>query len=72
MTGGAGYIDNTAENELRVFDQFKNSDRMIRGFEYNGIGPYDPVSGDHLGGTTYFHASAEAQFPMPLIPRISG
>jgi len=72
LTGGAGYIDNTAENELRVFDQFKNSDRMIRGFEYNGIGPYDPVSGDHLGGTTYFHASAEAQFPMPLIPENFG
>ena len=28
--------------------------------------------GDHLGGTTYFNASAEAQFPMPVIPESFG
>ena len=27
---------------------------------------------DQLGGTTYFNASAEAQFPMPLIPESFG
>ena len=72
LTGGAGYITSTGGGQLRVFDQFKNSDRMIRGFEYNGIGPYDPTTGEHLGGTTYFHASAEAQFPMPLLPESFG
>jgi outer membrane protein insertion porin family len=55
-----------------VFDQLKNSDRIIRGFEYNGIGPFDPFTGEHLGGTTYFNASAEAQFPLPVIPESFG
>ena len=45
---------------------------MIRGFAYGGIGPVDPATGDHLGGTTYFNASAEAQFPMPVIPESFG
>ncbi|WP_457152562.1 BamA/TamA family outer membrane protein, partial [Mesorhizobium sp. P5_C1] len=34
--------------------------------------PVDSVTGDHLGGTTYFNASAEAQFPLPVIPESFG
>ncbi len=68
LSGGAGYIAGTTSEGLQVFDQLKNSDRIIRGFEYNGIGPFDPNTLDHLGGTTYFNASAEAQFPLPLFP----
>lgn len=46
---------------------------MIRGFAYGGIGPVaSGTSGDHLGGTTYFNASAEAQFPLPVIPESFG
>ena len=46
---------------------------MIRGFEFDGIGPVDAVvTDDHLGGTTYFNASAEAQFPLPAIPESFG
>ena len=30
------------------------------------------TSGDHLGGTTYFNASAEAQFPLPVVPESFG
>ncbi|MGT2469040.1 BamA/TamA family outer membrane protein [Mesorhizobium atlanticum] len=30
------------------------------------------TSGDHLGGSTYFNASAEAQFPLPVIPESFG
>ncbi|TPN20828.1 outer membrane protein assembly factor BamA [Mesorhizobium sp. B2-3-3] len=75
LTAGAGHIMSTTGDDLRVFDLFENSDRIIRGFAYNGIGPADRLSDgsyDHLGGTTYFHASAEAQFPMPLIPESFG
>jgi outer membrane protein insertion porin family len=58
---------------LRVFDHFQGTDRMIRGFEYNGFGPVAlGTSGDHLGGTTYFNASAEAQFPLPVVPESLG
>ena len=72
LTAGAGYIQGTTDEGLQVFDQLKNSDRMIRGFEYNGIGPFDPDTLEHLGGTTYFNATAEAQFPMPLLPESLG
>jgi outer membrane protein insertion porin family len=74
VNGGAGYMTGWGDDGLRVFDQFKANDRMVRGFEYNGFGPYDAASddNDHVGGTTYFHASAEAQFPMPLLPESLG
>jgi outer membrane protein insertion porin family len=73
LAGGAGYITSwESDTDLRIFDHFENSDRMIRGFEYNGIGPYDANSGDHLGATTYFNASAEAQFPVPVVPESFG
>jgi len=73
LSGGAGYIAGYGSNDLRVFDQFQGNDRMIRGFAYGGIGPVDnDGAGDHLGGTTYFNASAEAQFPLPVIPESFG
>ncbi|MEZ2330733.1 outer membrane protein assembly factor BamA [Mesorhizobium sp. RCC_202] len=72
VSGGAGYISGFGNGGLRIFDQFQSNDRMIRGFEYGGIGPVDPNTGDHLGGTTYFNASAEAQFPLPAIPESFG
>lgn len=72
VSAGGGHIIGFGDDSLRVFDHFKSSDRMIRGFEYNGIGPYDRTGGDHLGGTTYFNASAEAQFPIPVVPESFG
>ncbi|MER8825434.1 outer membrane protein assembly factor BamA [Mesorhizobium sp. M0938] len=73
ISGGAGHVQGYGGGDLRIFDHFQSSDRMIRGFAYGGIGPVDSDdAGDHLGGTTYFHASAEAQFPMPVIPESFG
>jgi outer membrane protein insertion porin family len=76
LIGGAGHMEALGANGMRVFDLFHSSDRMIRGFEYDGIGPYDGLSGtntgDHLGGTTYFNASAEVQFPLPAVPQSVG
>ncbi|MET3580466.1 outer membrane protein insertion porin family [Mesorhizobium robiniae] len=73
ISGGAGHVQGYGSGDLRIFDHFQSSDRMIRGFAYGGIGPVDSDdAGDHLGGTTYFHASAEAQFPMPVIPESFG
>lgn len=67
LTVGGGHVE-SYDGDLRIFDHFESTDRIIRGFDYNGIGPYDPVTKDHLGGKTYFNASAEAQFPLPIIP----
>ncbi|TPJ72500.1 outer membrane protein assembly factor BamA [Mesorhizobium sp. B2-7-1] len=73
VSGGAGYLAGYGNGDLRIFDLFQSNDRMIRGFEYGGIGPVaSGTSGDHLGGTTYFNASAEAQFPLPVIPESFG
>lgn len=73
VSGGAGHIASYGNGGLRVFDYIQSTDRMIRGFEYGGIGPVaSGGSGDHLGGATYFNASAEAQFPVPVIPESFG
>ena len=73
LTVGGGHIEGYGSNDLRVFDYFQSNDRMIRGFEYGGIGPVAAGnSGDHLGGDTYFNASAETQFPLPVVPESFG
>ncbi|WP_309086262.1 outer membrane protein assembly factor BamA [Chelativorans sp.] len=75
LTVGGGHIVGFGDEPLRIFDQFNSNDRIIRGFEYNGIGPYelDPEGDrDYIGGTTYFHATAEAQFPLPIVPESFG
>ncbi|BAV45481.1 surface antigen [Mesorhizobium loti] len=74
ISGGAGHVEGYGnDGNLRIFDQFQSTDRMIRGFAYGGIGPVaSGTSGDHLGGTTYFNASAEAQFPLPVVPESFG
>jgi outer membrane protein insertion porin family len=72
LSGGAGYIHQFGDEGARIFDLFQNNDRIIRGFEFNGIGPYDKDTKDHLGGTTYFNATAELQFPLPLVPPSMG
>src|SRR6185312_15310674 len=48
ISGGAGHVQDYGSDKLRVFDHFKGSDRLVRGFEYDGIGPVDALTGDHL------------------------
>jgi len=66
LSAGGGHIVGFGGNAVRLFDQFQSNDRIIRGFRYNGIGPVDAL-GNHTGGKTYFNASAEMQFPLPLV-----
>ena len=75
VTVGAGHISAWGDDPLRIFDHFNSNDRIIRGFKYNGIGPYENVAGggrDYLGGKTYFHGTVEAQFPIPILPESIG
>lgn len=69
LAGSAGHVVALGDN-LNVFDQFKIGGREVRGFDNSGIGPR--LSGDALGGTTYFTASAEATFPLPAVPEDLG
>lgn len=72
LTAGGGHIQGFGSDGLRTFDLFKSNDRIIRGFEYNGIGPYDAATLEQLGAQSYINASAEAQFPLPVIPESLG
>lgn len=72
---GGGYIHEFGNDGVRIFDLFKNNSDIIRGFKFNGIGPYqDSLNGNRywLGGTTYASATAEVQFPMPVVPESLG
>src|SRR5690606_29353951 len=61
-----------------TFDLFQSNSRIVRGFENAGFGPavvYPSAFGnltEHVGGSTYFHASVETQFPMPIVPESIG
>ncbi len=66
----------TFGGDLRLVDHFFLGPSLVRGFAPSGIGPRDVSSPDSnqnaLGGTTYLGASAEAQFPLPYVPRDLG
>jgi len=75
LSVGGGYIKTIGDDGARIFDMFKSNTDMIRGFKYNGIGPRQlSGNGDQyfLGGTTYMNATAEVQFPMPVVPESLG
>lgn len=69
LAGSAGHVVALGDS-LNVFDQFKIGGKEIRGFDNSGIGPR--IGDDSIGGTTYFTASAEATFPLPLVPQDLG
>ncbi|MCF3639077.1 outer membrane protein assembly factor BamA [Rhizobium sp. TRM95111] len=71
LSAGAGHLIPTKDN-VQVFDQLLLTSNDLRGFESGGIGPRATATGDALGGTTYFTASAEVTFPLPFISRDSG
>ncbi len=63
-------------NQLRIVDNFNLGPSLVRGFAPSGIGPRDIGSGDPqgnpLGGTVYYGASVEVQFPIYGMPRDLG
>ncbi|WP_346432800.1 outer membrane protein assembly factor BamA [Breoghania sp.] len=73
LKGSAGDVVGIGKR-LQFTDQFFIGGETIRGFENSGIGPRDMANDDDeaLGGTYYFAATAEAQFPFPGIPEEFG
>lgn len=61
----AGAISPIGGYTTRVTERFFGNGK-IRGFEGNGIGPRDTVTGDALGGNFYAVARFEADFPVGL------
>jgi len=77
VSAGAGHVLATSGN-LSVFDHFFLGQDIIRGFDSRGFGPRlqndsaPNAFADAVGGTTYFHGSAEISAPMPMISRDIG
>ena len=61
---------------MRIVDNFNLGPSLVRGFAPSGIGPRDIGSGNPqgnpLGGTVYYGASVEMQFPIYGMPRDIG
>ncbi|MGI9407338.1 MAG: outer membrane protein assembly factor BamA [Hyphomicrobiaceae bacterium] len=67
-----GHIVGYGGDDVRLLDSFYKGGETIRGFDRSGFGPRDSVSGDALGGTIFYAATAELRFPFPIIPEEFG
>ena len=73
----AGDLRSFGGGQLRIVDNFNLGPTLIRGFAPDGIGPRDgspgiDYAGNPLGGTEYWGASVESQFPLYGVPRDLG
>jgi outer membrane protein insertion porin family len=73
-----GALTKIGNNNIRMLDHFQMGPNLVRGFAPNGIGPRDLTflpytgTGDALGGTKYWGASAELQMPFWFLPKEVG
>ena len=71
-----GHISALDNQPLRITDQFFLGPSLVRGFAPNGLGPRDVGIADArsnaIGGTTYFGATVEVQFPIWGLPKDLG
>ena len=68
----AGALTTFGDDGFRTLDNFFQGSKQIRGFDNNGFGPRDPITGDALGGQYYWNATAEINFPAPFLPESFG
>src|SRR5580692_8033522 len=71
----AGNMEGLDGSEVRLLDDFKMGPNLVRGFAPAGIGPRDITTGtsnDALGGTDYWGASLEFQYPFYFLPKDAG
>lgn len=68
----AGNLNSWGGQDLRMLDHFQLGPQLVRGFQPTGIGPRDAVTTGSLGGTHYWGASYEMQYPLFFLPREVG
>jgi outer membrane protein insertion porin family len=71
----AGNMIGLGGQEVRLLDDFKMGPNLVRGFSPAGLGPRDTTpgtAGDAIGGTNYWGASLEFQYPFYFLPKDSG
>ena len=67
MAGGTGY---GSTNKIPFYDKFRTGGpKSVRGYEKNSLSPKDSKN-QPLGGDFMFNASAEVQFPTPVLSEI--
>jgi len=66
----AGIINTLGSSSLNPVEAFNYGQTLVRGFQVQGMGPR--TSGQPLGYTEYAGASAEATFPIPMLPETYG
>ena len=73
-----GGMLNSVGKDIRMLDHFQMGPNLVRGFAPNGIGPRDisyvalGATGDAIGGTKYWGASADLQMPFWFLPKEVG
>ena len=67
-----GHIAGWGGEDVRLLDLFYKGGETIRGFNTSGFGPRDRLTGDALGGDTFWATTAEVRFPLPFIPEEIG
>lgn len=68
----AGYITSLDNSGVFPLEAFRSAGSLVRGFQSGGMGPRTTVSGERLGYTAYVGASAEIEFPIPVLPETYG
>jgi outer membrane protein insertion porin family len=68
----AGNLNGWGDKDLRMLDHFQLGPTLVRGFAPAGIGPRDERSNGALGGTHYWGASIEFQYPLFFMPKEIG
>lgn len=63
-----GHIMGWGGEDVRLLDLFFKGGETVRGFARSGYGPRDSFTGDAIGGQTFWAATGEIRFPLPLVP----
>ncbi|MBN9361606.1 MULTISPECIES: outer membrane protein assembly factor BamA [unclassified Devosia] len=72
VKGQAGYITALDGGSVSPLEAFRSSGSLVRGFQSGGMGPKYGASNELLGYTGYVAASAEIEFPIPVLPETYG
>lgn len=67
----AGYIY-SFDGSVSPLEAFRSASSIVRGFQSNGFGPRYGAANEGLGYTGYLAASAEIEFPIPVLPETYG
>lgn len=71
VKGQAGVVTSLDGDDVHPFEAFRGGSSLVRGFINGGMGA-KASNGESLGYTAYVAASAEIEFPMPVLPESYG